>query len=103
MGWVAMERVAFSDLQSWKEEKRSGPGRDPRILGVERDHTNHRWSTFRDSFVRMVMPVMASVGFGLQATSQVKETDWPFRGPLAILELLQAVRSSGQEIGAYHD
>ena len=51
----------------------------------------------------MVMLPMASVGFGLQATSQVKEKDWPFRGPLAILELLQAVRSSGHEIGAYHD
>ena len=102
-GWVAMERISATDLVTWQGKKRCGPGRDPRILGVERDQSNNRWSTFRDGFVRMVMPIMISTGNGLLATSPVKAGDWPFWGPLAIMELLQAVQSSGHGMIGYHE
>eukprot|EP00972_Heterocapsa_arctica_P013019 1912756-Heterocapsa_arctica.AAC.1 len=35
--WTHVERVLRSDLEEWKESKRLGPGRGPRLSGNERD------------------------------------------------------------------
>ena len=35
--------------------------------------------------------------------TEKKQTDWPFRGPRAIGELLTAVRVSGEELVSFHE
>eukprot|EP00959_Pyramimonas_sp_CCMP1952_P285607 5971840-Pyramimonas_sp.AAC.1 len=51
--WTAVERVQMADLSAWIEEKRSGAGRDPRALAIERDARGHRALSFRDALAEM--------------------------------------------------
>eukprot|EP00974_Lingulodinium_polyedra_P065874 6372743-Lingulodinium_polyedra.AAC.1 len=42
-----MERVQRGDLPEWKDEKRSGPGRDPRVCALQRGNAMKRVATLR--------------------------------------------------------
>ena len=88
-GRTTMERVMRSDLAAWKDEKRTGPGRDPRVLPVERDAKDARYLSLRDAMAQF-KPV-------------TKATDDPFRGPTATPEMLDIVRSSGEDLSGFHD
>ena len=89
--WQFVEKVLAGDLDAWMDEKRSGPGRDPRVLSVEKDDHGHRYRSVRSAYSAMT-------GFGSS-----KPVDWPWRGPSASSEVFGGIRSSGHEIGAYHD
>ena len=41
--WTTMDRVAPGDLDDWKDEKRSGLGRDPRVLPLQRDSQGYKF------------------------------------------------------------
>jgi hypothetical protein len=88
-GWTTMERVQRSDVPAWKDEKRTGPGRDPRVLPVERDAKDFRYLGLKDALAlyRVV----------------VKAPDDPFRGPSAIPEVLDMIRGSGEELSGFHE
>ena len=90
-GWVAVENVSEGDAVRWAEEKRTGPGRDPRLLPIARD----------------------SIGGGSMHRVRLEEVhhllkqeafpDWPFRGPTkrAVVELVEAVVASGHTFASY--
>ena len=88
-GWTVMERVRKDDLSAWKDEKRTGPGRDPRVLPVERDARDTRFLSLRDALSAY--------------KTEVKAPDDPWRGPSAIPELLDIIRGTGEELAGFHD
>ena len=90
-GWTTMERVLLNDLQAWKEEKSSGPGKDPRVLAVKRDAHGARFTTVRDA-----------LGAATPLTNPAP-ADWPFRGPSAAMELMVSIRAACDDIGSFHD
>ena len=51
--WTVAERVLPSDRDEWLEEKRSGPGRDKRILPLHRDARKYRYRPLRDVMTDM--------------------------------------------------
>eukprot|EP00969_Alexandrium_andersonii_P352103 15436937-Alexandrium_andersonii.AAC.1 len=67
-GWVHVENVSASAEDDWKREKRSGPGRDPRVL-----------PTVRASGAKAVRLSDAVAGMRPADVPQ-----WPFRGPKAL-------------------
>ena len=88
--WTTMERVMVADIEDWKEEKRSGPGRDPRVLPLVRDGGGERFATFRDSLAGIV-------------EDAPRPADWIFRGPGATAELMRGVRAAGEDLSGYHE
>ena len=88
--WATMERVMLSDIEDWKEEKRSGPGRDPRVLPIVRDAGGERFASFRESLGGVV-------------EDAPRPADWIFRGPGATLELMRGVRAAGEDLSGYHE
>ena len=87
-GWTFVERVSQTDLNLWKDEKRHGPGRDPRVLAQERDSQGQRFMSFRDA---------------LGVMKFAKQADFPFKGPPAVMETLEGVRASGEDLSGYPD
>ena len=88
-GWTVMERMRKDDLSAWKDEKRAGPGRDPRVLPVERDARDTRFLSLRDALSAY--------------KTEVKAADDPWCGPSAIPELLDVIRGTGEELAGFHD
>jgi len=87
-GWTTMERVLRADLAAWRSEKQNGPGRDPRVLEIQRDAQGTRFLALREAMSKM----KANLG----AAS-------PYRGPAALPELLETVRATGDDLVGYHD
>ena len=88
--WTFAEKVADPDLVEWKEEKRSGPGRDTRVLAIERDNSGNRYQSLRGALTNMVAPT-------------VQDADWPFRGPSCSREVLEGIRATGEDLSGYHE
>ena len=90
LSWTMMERVQSGDLDAWREEKVTGPSRDPRILPLERDAKGGRYCGLKDLLAQ----------FGEFKTAP---PDWPFRGPPATMELLRSIRAAGEGFGGFHE
>ena len=75
-------------MAQWREEKTLGPGRDSRVLPIRRDSKSLRFRTLVSAMAEM---------------DEREVDDWPFRGPRVIVELLSAVRSSGEELPSFHE
>ena len=90
--WTVAERLLPADLDEWKDEKHSGPGRDPRLLPVLRDSDKARFRSLREA-----------MNDATYIDQKNPPEDWPFRGPSATKELLTAVRASGEELQGYPD
>eukprot|EP00974_Lingulodinium_polyedra_P012683 1228536-Lingulodinium_polyedra.AAC.1 len=84
-----MERILPADLESWKDEKRQGPGRDPRVLPIVRTARDFRFVTLRDALCEMRAAATAP--------------DWPFRGPSASAEVLEGIVACGEDLASYHE
>jgi len=87
--WVQVQNVAQPDHDRWLSEKRSGPGRDPRVCPA-------RVVGRGPHAVRRRL-----ISEALQEFREEKGADWPFRGPGACLELFRGVAASGLEFPAY--
>ena len=90
--WTPAERIQLSDLDLWRDEKLSGPGRDPRVLPLERDANKARYRNLR----RLLEDTT-------YCDPKNPEKDWPFNGPSAFKELTLAVRAAGEELSGFHD
>ena len=99
MIWTAIEKVADDLVDDWKEEKRVGPGRDPRVLPLEKDGAGARYRSLRSAMTEMTYHPTREAGKPGASASQ----HWPFEGPSAFLELMTAVRASGEELVGFHD
>ena len=82
--WEFLERVTAKDEAMWLDEKRSGPGRDPRIAAAPEGDTGV--IILRDMLTRY-------------KEKQLK--GWVFKGPRAISELLRGVAGTGHELNTY--
>ena len=81
--WLQAVRVPpGATCQSVAWELRSGAGRDPRLLGDERDQDGARFLCFREV---------------VQRAREVSVTGWPLKGQRAAKEAMLAVRDAGQE------
>ena len=80
--WTAMEHVQPRDRDDWLECKRTGAGRDPRLLPTHKEAR-----LFRD---------------GVRDLKKVIPLPKTFRGPSAEQEIAGAVLASGVEPPAYH-
>jgi len=90
-GWTFAERVMAADKDAWLHEKRNGPGRDARVLPLCRDARGHRFVTLREAMQHM------------RQLSSPPPSDWPFKGPAALWEVLCSARAAGEDLGTYHD
>ena len=90
--WTTADRVLPKDFETWLDEKRHGPGRDPRVLALKRDTRDVRFRSLRE--------VVSDFSFD---EAKDRAADWPFGGPSATRELLLAIRASGEEITGFHD
>ena len=84
--WTFIELVTTSDLEKYKQDKREGMGRDPRLSGLHPTTLNAR-PLFR----------VAHDGF----SKQVEPDRELFEGPLSVGELCASISSSGLEPMAY--
>eukprot|EP00971_Amphidinium_carterae_P232976 4623834-Amphidinium_carterae.2 len=75
-GWTTMQRVLARDVDEWRSEKHSGPGRDPRVLPLNKDQNDVRFASLREALSE-------------QVAWTSPPSDWPFRGPSALMELLR--------------
>ena len=82
--WEVVERVSDAELSGWKDEKHSGPGRDPRLAS----------GSDLASGVVVLRDQMAKF-------KALDRGDWPFSGPRAVVELTKSVASSGHELNTY--
>ena len=88
--WVHVARVLQRDLPEWRQEKQSGPGRDPRLAGLKVDATGRRSCTIRE-----MVPLYATAA---------KPPDWPFGdSPHAALELATGIIAGGTEASMFHN
>ena len=90
--WTFAERIGDANEEVWLTEKRSGPGRDPRVLPASRDSQGHRYRAARECFADMTFH-----------DPKKPEVDWPFDGPSALKELLVACRAAGEELTGFHE
>jgi len=86
-----VENVRRADAIAWREEKSSGPGRDFRVLALQRDAQRARFRTVRE-ILGLLTPL-----------SSPPPTGWPFRGPSATLELLTSIRAVSDDIVQFHE
>ena len=82
--WEVVERGNDAYLAGWKDEKPSGPGRDPRLASGS--DLASRVVAVRDQRVKI---------------KALDRGDWPFSGPRAGVELTKGVASSGHELNMY--
>jgi hypothetical protein len=105
--WTSMERILPSDLEIWKDEKRNGPGRDPRVLPIHRDAQEHRHCSLRLAMQSMTIPASSAASSAasrpLGPPPASLGPDWIFRGPSAVAELLKGVRAAGEDLSGYHE
>ena len=109
--WTFAERVGNSDVESWTEEKRSGPGRDHRILSIFRDLAGQRYRSLRDCLQDMTFEdatsQSSSTTLGANPvrgpSSHKAAADWPYEGPSALKELLTSSKAAGEELPGFHD
>ena len=90
--WTTAERLLPGDVPDWQEEKRSGPGRDARVLSLSRDSSRQRFKPLREA-----------LGEATFVDEKQVPEDWPFSGPSAAQELLQASRAAGEELIGFHE
>ena len=90
-GWTSVEFVRRADAGPWAEEKSSGPGRDFRVLSVQRDAQHGRFRTVRET-LGLLTPLTTP-----------PPADWPFRGPSATLELLTSIRAVSDDFVQFHE
>ena len=81
--WQAMERILRTELVSWRTEKRSGAGRDPRLSGVSPA------TSLQD------VPLLRTVL--TQCAAPKDPSRLVFQGPSSTQEVLTAVVRSGLE------
>ena len=86
-GWSFAERVRDEDYQEWLDEKRAGAGRDSRLNEGSRDSSGKMVVTVKDAALTM---------------KQVDQKGWPFKGPIALVEVISSVIASGHEMAGYH-
>jgi hypothetical protein len=82
--WRSMDRILRDDLEAWRQEKRTGGGRDPRLLPLN---------------ISIVEPPLYREAVLL--SKPVLPLPKQFRGPRSLPEWDQAVVSSGMEPPAY--
>ena len=83
--WTTMERVSAAEREDWVFEKRSGPGRDPR-LGPLGEAADGLLPLFRET---------------IEKKSSTLALHTTFRGPRAVAEVESAFVSSGSEPPTY--
>lgn len=86
--WVLVEKVMRSDIGIWKDGKRVGPGRDARLSTTTRDARQRRYQDLAAAITDL---------------KEVPIDDWVFRGLRAIVEVLDAIRASGQGVLGYQE
>lgn len=86
--WVFVEKVMRSDIGIWKDETRVGPGRDARLSTTTRDARQRRYTDLASAITDL---------------KEIAIDDWVFRGPRAIVEVLDAIRASGQGMLGYQE
>ena len=84
--WVTVQRVRARDHDDWLEKKRSGPGRDLRILPVHRDAGGKRVMLLRESTNLFKDPKFA---------------DWQFEGRSLATEPMSDAAAAGLELHLY--
>ena len=88
--WVHVARVLRRDLDEWRQEKQSGPGRDVRLAGFRVDAAGRRACTIHE-----MVP--------LYKTS-ARPPDWPFGdSPHAAFELARGIIVGGTEVSTSHN
>ena len=86
--WVLVEKVTRSDIGIWKDEKSVGPGRDARLSTTTRDARQRRYQDLAAAITDL---------------KEIPIDDWVFRGPRAIIEVLDAIRASGPGVLGYQE
>eukprot|EP00959_Pyramimonas_sp_CCMP1952_P430327 9013421-Pyramimonas_sp.AAC.1 len=97
--WAALGRVAPTDLKDWKEENKSGVGRDPRVMPIVRGWQDHWCIGLRDAMAaqqKRVLPAAGAVGNGSS------EGDSPSRGLSTGFELMTMIRAMSETTGTHH-
>ena len=85
--WSFAERVRDQDFETWKDAKRSGPGRDYRLASYETMGKAGRTVALKKS---------------LTLFRPQQFTDWPFGAtPSAAMELLTSISKTGHELATY--
>ena len=82
--YTAVERVTRDDKDRWIAEKRAGSGRDPRLN-----------AGFDISGERLLLVDAIS------SLKAVEKKNFAFKGPAAVKEVLESIRSSGMEPPSY--
>ena len=84
--WTHVELIAGADLDKWLAEKRTGAGRDPRVLPIA--HPATAAPLFRDALKHV--------------TTITTAPPLIFRGPSALKELAGTIADSGVEVVGYY-
>ena len=86
--WVTCVRIASrKTFDEYRAEVLSSSGRDPRLLGDERDSTGKRFITFDDALLR---------------SKEAALTGYPHQGPRAGRAFMASLRSAGQTFNSHH-
>jgi hypothetical protein len=83
--WTAIERIDDDDLSEWYDCKRTGAGRDRRLLPTSRGSDGTRLTRLSDALPHMVREREAVPG-------------WPLDGPVLGPEFLSGIVSTGHEL-----
>ncbi|CAK0814522.1 unnamed protein product, partial [Prorocentrum cordatum] len=84
--WVHAEAVEVGHEETWRLDKVTAFGRDPRVTGLVRD--------------RRGAPYISEEG-ALTRFENTKIEHFPFAGPRAAVELLQSLRAQGQSLASH--
>ena len=79
------------DLEEWFDAKRTGAGRDRRLMVCERDVDGAR-----RTLLNTALPLM-------RRDVEKNQKGWPFQGPSVAPDFLVGVQSTGHELLAYGD
>ena len=85
--WVFVENIGANDEADWKNEKVAGPGRDERVLRIKKNPRGARKTTLSEALAQVTV---------------ASRTDWPFRGPSAVMEFLEGIDSTGLDLAGYY-
>ena len=86
--WCTMARVKDADLDSWKLQRWTGGGRDPRIAGHRVDVQGRRYIPEVDAIASWRPP-------------KAVPKDNPLQGPSVVAEFFDGLRSSGRTLAAH--
>jgi hypothetical protein len=89
--WTYMQKVKDDDLEEWYDAKRTGAGRDRRLMVCERDADGAR-----RTLLTTALPLM-------RRDAEKNQKGWPFQGPSVAPDFLVGVQSTGHELLAYGD